>query len=142
MMASTRIVQKSIEGSEAEDIDDNGYVHAAPSADVAQQFNGGAVIKRITDSWDYCAGFGVGGFGGSVTTGKNKTSTDYMDLNGDRFPDVVTGNKIQYTRTDGSLGKNRSDYRGYGASVTRTPSRRRRWRRNSPKPSSACCMRR
>ncbi|PSK80959.1 RHS repeat-associated protein [Prolixibacter denitrificans] len=40
---------------------------------------------------------------GSVTTGWNRVLTDFTDMNGDRYPDVVTKDKIQYTNPDGSL---------------------------------------
>ncbi|MEZ5044489.1 MAG: SpvB/TcaC N-terminal domain-containing protein [Saprospiraceae bacterium] len=49
------------------------------------------------------AGFGaVSGSGGSSWTSLD-TKLDMMDMNGDRYPDVVTPRKIQYTTTRGGL---------------------------------------
>ncbi|BEL05797.1 hypothetical protein Q0Z83_039880 [Actinoplanes sichuanensis] len=54
------------------------------------------------------AGLPVGSVGGSVSTGDSSAITDYLDLNGDGFPDVVGGSGIQYTEPSGALGDRRA----------------------------------
>ncbi|OLE27142.1 MAG: hypothetical protein AUG49_06140 [Catenulispora sp. 13_1_20CM_3_70_7] len=49
-------------------------------------------------------GGSVGSVGGSVATGDSTGVLDYLDLNGDGFPDVAGGGGIQYTNPDGTLG--------------------------------------
>jgi len=121
MMSSTRQVQKRIEGSRAEDPKVK-FIATTARAEDTHQFNCGVVINRVSDSWDVSAGAGFAG----VTIGKNKTSKDYFDLNGDRYPDIVTGNRVQYTRPDGSLGR-AYGYNGSGVSVSRTVSANSSW---------------
>lgn len=51
-------------------------------------------------------GGGFGGFGASGTSslgGVSNSLTDYIDLNGDRYPDIVTTGQIQYTLKTGGL---------------------------------------
>jgi len=115
MMSSTRIVQKKIFGSKESDDDGDGFVSTVQKAGDSPSFDGGVAVKKVSDSWD----FSVGALGVSATCGKRKTSTDYFDLNGDRFPDVVTGNTVQYTKPDGSMGS-RHGYNGKGVNVSRT----------------------
>ena len=42
--------------------------------------------------------------GGSVSKGYNLILTDYMDLNGDRYPDVLGPSLVQYTQPWGGIG--------------------------------------
>ncbi len=42
-------------------------------------------------------------FSGSYSTGASRGLVDYLDMNGDRFPDIVSDGKIQYTTMVGSL---------------------------------------
>jgi YD repeat-containing protein len=39
----------------------------------------------------------------SVSTGNNKTLSDFMDMNGDGFPDIIVNESIQYTTPHGGL---------------------------------------
>lgn len=48
-------------------------------------------------------GGSVGSVGGSVATGDSTGVLDYLDLNGDGFPDVVGNGGVQYTNPDGTL---------------------------------------
>ncbi|WP_258105033.1 SpvB/TcaC N-terminal domain-containing protein [Marinoscillum sp. MHG1-6] len=48
------------------------------------------------------SGFG-GGVSGSASFGPSKVVLDFRDMNGDRYPDVVSPNKIQYTNALGGL---------------------------------------
>ncbi|MFC0626017.1 SpvB/TcaC N-terminal domain-containing protein [Kribbella deserti] len=46
----------------------------------------------------------VGSVGGSIATGKSQGLVDFLDMNGDGFPDVVGSRGIQYTDPTGGLG--------------------------------------
>jgi RHS repeat-associated protein len=50
------------------------------------------------------AGGSGGSLGGSVATGDSTGQVDYIDLNGDQFPDVLGAGGIQYSDPDGGLG--------------------------------------
>lgn len=47
---------------------------------------------------------GIGSLGGSIATGDCTGDLDYLDMNGDGFPDVVGSGGIQYTAPTGALG--------------------------------------
>lgn len=53
-----------------------------------------------------------GGTGGSYgkTTGDSQVITDFVDMNGDRYPDIVTQERIQYTAPTGGLSDRYFDY--------------------------------
>jgi len=61
-------------------------------------------VSKVT-SFSYTIGASVGGFGGSKShsSSTSKTLTDFMDMNGDRYPDIVSQNLIQYTNARGGL---------------------------------------
>ena len=42
--------------------------------------------------------------GGSVSSGYNQILTDYMDLNGDRYPDILGPSQVQYSQPWGGIG--------------------------------------
>ncbi|WP_189077520.1 SpvB/TcaC N-terminal domain-containing protein [Mangrovihabitans endophyticus] len=50
----------------------------------------------------------VGSLGGSIATGDSTADTDYLDLNGDGFPDVIGASGVQYTVPTGELGTDRA----------------------------------
>ncbi len=52
-------------------------------------------------------GGSIGSVGGSIATGDSTGQLDYMDLNGDLFPDVVGADGVQYTDPTGALGDTR-----------------------------------
>nr|WP_264085164.1 SpvB/TcaC N-terminal domain-containing protein [Kibdelosporangium phytohabitans] len=54
----------------------------------------------------------AGPFGGTVVGGITAGSVDYVDLNGDRFPDVVGAKEIQFTDMNGALGARRGSLGG------------------------------
>ena len=66
-----------------------------------------------TTQWNVNAGISMGP--GDVSVGQGKTysnsdyvvTTDFMDMNGDRYPDVVRPMTIQYSQPWGGLGQNR-----------------------------------
>ena len=61
-------------------------------------------VSKVT-SLSFTAGAGIGGIGGSasVSNSTSKSLTDFMDMNGDRYPDVVGQQLIQYTDARGGL---------------------------------------
>lgn len=63
--------------------------------------------KSNSTQWNVSVGLGGGafGFGASVSKGTYKLCADYMDMNGDRFPDIIQELSIQYTQPWGGLGK-------------------------------------
>src|SRR5690606_1495977 len=46
---------------------------------------------------------GVGSFSGTFSESDSRILNQYIDLNGDRYPDIVTKSKIQYTNMRGGL---------------------------------------
>ncbi len=62
-------------------------------------------LKTKSDSHAIAAGGAVGQVdaGGGVTPGKSWSLVDVSDLNGDRFPDIMYENSIQYTGHRGGL---------------------------------------
>ncbi|MFJ6438442.1 SpvB/TcaC N-terminal domain-containing protein [Streptomyces sp. NPDC091416] len=54
----------------------------------------------------------LGPFGGSGALGTSVGEIDFLDINGDRFPDVVGSKEIQYSDMDGGLGATRGSLGG------------------------------
>ncbi len=80
----------------------------APTTTQAILVTGAYGIDKISEgsSETYCAGGNIGGVGASGNyspNGINNSLTDYIDLNGDRYPDIVTSDEIQLTRKTGGL---------------------------------------
>ena len=61
------------------------------------------VTKVTNTSYTLGVTAGVAGASGSYSTSTSKTLTDFIDMNGDRFPDVVSEQIIQYTDARGGL---------------------------------------
>ncbi|MBN2753625.1 MAG: hypothetical protein JXR81_02030, partial [Candidatus Goldbacteria bacterium] len=61
-------------------------------------------VQRMSLSRQNCVGAGVFFVNGSYSTGDSWALLDYMDMNGDRFPDIVGNAKIQYTNPYGGMG--------------------------------------
>jgi len=61
------------------------------------------VSKVSSISYTLSANAGPAGASGSHSSSTSKTLTDFMDLNGDRYPDVVGEQLIQYTDARGGL---------------------------------------
>ncbi len=59
-----------------------------------------------TTQWNVNAGFGVAVLGGGRTYSESDYSvtSDYMDMNGDGYPDIIHSSSIQYTQPWGGLG--------------------------------------
>lgn len=67
-------------------------------------------------------GGGVGSVGGSVALGTARGELDYLDMNGDGFPDVVGAGGVQYTDPTGVLGATRGSVPGGAVRASDTVS--------------------
>ncbi|MEJ3748544.1 SpvB/TcaC N-terminal domain-containing protein [Actinomycetes bacterium KLBMP 9797] len=78
---------------------------------VAADFDEVTAVPRVSRSTQISLSGSVGGVisvGGSVASGDSVGELDYLDMNGDRFPDVVGAGGIQYTDPTGQLSGARS----------------------------------
>lgn len=66
-------------------------------------FAGAAAPSRLAQSSGNTISVGGLGLGGAVSKGSSSSQLDFMDLNGDRFPDVVSASGVQYTGPTGML---------------------------------------
>ncbi len=75
--------------------------------DVPVPGGGARGIKKISKSisTSFTGGVAVVGVSGSYSTTNGTTDlmADFMDMNGDRYPDIVTDKRIQYTTATGGL---------------------------------------
>ena len=62
-------------------------------------------ILKVSRSTNFGISLGIKGFGNSGSYGKNTVELDYMDLNGDRYPDIVGTDYVQYSSQWGGLGE-------------------------------------
>ncbi|MFE7033661.1 SpvB/TcaC N-terminal domain-containing protein [Streptomyces sp. NPDC057621] len=73
-------------------------------------------VPRISESEQISltgsVGGGVGTVGGSVAFGTSQGVLDYLDMNGDSYPDVVGSAGVQYTEPTGVLGDTKGDVPG------------------------------
>jgi len=78
----------------------------------AADFDDVTAVPRVSRSTQISLtgsiGGDIGSVGGSIATGDSTGELDYVDLNGDRFPDVVGAGGVQYTDPTGQLGGTRS----------------------------------
>lgn len=77
-------------------------------ADVA----GDRAVMRRGVTGQVSATLAAGPFGGTVVGGITAGSVDYLDLNGDGYPDVVGAKEIQFTDMTGALGATRGTLGG------------------------------
>lgn len=61
-----------------------------------------AVTRRSSAS-QTAVGGGAGFLSGSVSDGNTSGDTEFLDLNGDHYPDIVSNGKVQYTTPGGGL---------------------------------------
>lgn len=107
--------------------DDNTWVAADGASssrfgmdtiDVASDadFAGATGVSRRGRTQQISTTFGVSvpgiGAGASVAKGESTGQVDFIDLNGDRFPDVVGSAGVQYSNPYGGLGDTRGDVGG------------------------------
>ncbi|MFC4111879.1 SpvB/TcaC N-terminal domain-containing protein [Nonomuraea zeae] len=91
-----------------------------PEGGSSARFGGGSVdlpspadlgdavaVPRLSRSRQISLSGGIGPAGASAAKGDSTGQLDFMDMNGDRFPDVVSSGGIQYTDPTGGLGDTR-----------------------------------
>ena len=83
-------------------------IDVVTDADVA----GDRAVMRRGVTGQVSATLAAGPFGGTVVGGISAGSVDYLDLNGDRFPDVVGAKEIQFSDMNGALGAKRGTLGG------------------------------
>ncbi|CAA9225514.1 MAG: Enoyl-CoA hydratase [uncultured Cytophagales bacterium] len=80
--------------------------------------SGARAVNKISKSSarSFSAGGSFAGIGGSYgkSIGESRLVIDFMDMNGDRYPDIVTDERIQYTNAAGGLS---DQYTDHGAGV-------------------------
>ncbi|HEX6287738.1 MAG TPA: SpvB/TcaC N-terminal domain-containing protein [Herpetosiphonaceae bacterium] len=64
---------------------------------------GARAVSRLSRTKQTAIGGGVSFLDGSISTGTSGSELDYLDLNGDRFPDIVANGRAQYTTPTGGL---------------------------------------
>jgi RHS repeat-associated protein len=66
-------------------------------------FAGARAVERLGQSGQTAIGGGVSFLSGSVSTGSTNSDVDYLDINGDKFPDVVSNGRVQFSTITGGL---------------------------------------
>jgi RHS repeat-associated protein len=74
----------------------------------SEDFAGAAAPARISKSTNLSISGGYGGVSAGYSRGSSESRLDFMDLNGDRFPDVVSQGGVQFTGPNGALNGNRN----------------------------------
>jgi RHS repeat-associated protein len=71
---------------------------------------GGIALINKGEGHSFSGGLGVGAFGGSAnySTSFNWAELNYMDLNGDRYPDILTKDNVQFTSPIGGFAETRN----------------------------------
>ncbi|MFJ6352732.1 SpvB/TcaC N-terminal domain-containing protein [Streptomyces sp. NPDC092046] len=83
-------------------------IDVVTDADVA----GDRAVMRRGVTGQVSATLAAGPFGGTVVGGITAGSVDYLDLNGDGYPDVVGAKEIQFSDMSGALGATRGTLGG------------------------------
>ncbi len=65
-------------------------------------------VRKVNQSKSQSWSIGAAGAGVSGSKGTNTVVTDYMDLNGDRYPDNIGLDRIQYSQQWGGIGELRN----------------------------------
>ncbi|HEY0167755.1 MAG TPA: SpvB/TcaC N-terminal domain-containing protein [Jatrophihabitans sp.] len=81
------------------------------AADVA----GARAVARLSHTTQDAVGGEVSFLSGSTSTGGTASDVDFLDLNGDRFPDIVSNGKVQYSSPNGGLESASKAVSGLGA---------------------------
>lgn len=91
-------------------IDDDEYVEFDSDVPVLSSNQRVMAVRKKsrTKQWNVNAGVGVlgNGIGHTYSESDYSVQTDFMDMNGDGYPDVVRSSTIQYTMPWGGLGGN------------------------------------
>lgn len=74
-----------------------------PSSNSSISGNAAVGISKVSKTTNLSVALGVGPGGASASTGETRFLYDYMDMNADGYPDIITKDKIQYTLPFGGL---------------------------------------
>ncbi|MBN1208048.1 MAG: AHH domain-containing protein [Myxococcaceae bacterium] len=81
---------------------------AMPRLSTPDQIAGAAAVPRMSRSRNLAVGGGAGPASFSISEGKSHGLLDFLDMNGDSFPDVVSQDRVQYTSPLGVLSERRN----------------------------------
>jgi len=84
-------------------------------------FAGARAVSRLSRTNQVANSIGVSFLSGSISNGNSGAEVDFLDMNGDRFPDVLGQSGIQYTQMTGGLDSNTSNQMaslGISANIT------------------------
>ncbi|HET8640889.1 MAG TPA: toxin TcdB middle/N-terminal domain-containing protein, partial [Pseudonocardiaceae bacterium] len=81
----------------------------------ASDIAGARTVARLSHGTQDAVGAGVSFLSGSTSTGGTASDVDLLDLNGDRFPDIVGNSRVQYSTMTGGLEPNNRAVPGLGA---------------------------
>jgi len=79
-----------------------------------EDFAGARAVQRLSETSQTAVGGGVSFLSGSASTGSTTGKVDYLDLNGDRFPDIVSEGRVQFTTPTGGLSGANQPVSGLG----------------------------
>jgi RHS repeat-associated protein len=111
---------------------------ASATTSVSAGTGASAISKKtetVNNSYSLGASFAIGGASATFNDGKTKVISDYIDFNGDRYPDIVVGNNVQFTDARGGLSsktythpdennsRTTTDAMGYSLSASFTTSK-------------------
>ena len=69
----------------------------------AGDVGGTRAVARLSHTTQDAIGGEVSFLSGSTSNGGTASDVDFLDLNGDRFPDIVSNGKVQYSSSNGGL---------------------------------------
>jgi len=83
----------------------------------SDEFAGARAVNRLTRTFQTTVGAGVSILSASLTVCPipppvSRSVLDFMDMNGDRFPDIVSEEHVQYTTLVGGLEENKREVLG------------------------------
>jgi len=96
-------INQSFEGFNDPDDESEQDVLQTGAYSIARYSKGTGKNLAGGGSVDVAPGFTVGVSGSKAPNGRSYTLTDYVDMNGDRYPDIVSKDKIQFTMRTGGL---------------------------------------
>src|SRR5215218_2991765 len=81
----------------------------------ASDVAGARAVVRLSHTTQDAVGAEVSFLSGSTSNGGTASDVDFLDLNGDRFPDIVSNGKVQYSSSNGGLDAGSRAVPGLGA---------------------------
>ena len=82
---------------------------------VAGDVAGARAVARLSHTTQDAVGGELSFLSGSTSKGGTESEVDYLDLNGDRFPDIVSNGKVQYSTQNGGLESSSKAVPGLGS---------------------------